>query len=230
MHRYLTPVPITCDVRNAAGAVTVDLTDTSMTTVEVITADDAPGGFLDDVIRSVSGRLAPAEPTPGLTDDATDDVLVEFENGRLVVDSDAAHRRWRTGFIVRVTAPIGSGVRARTETAGVGITGPADRIEVKTSSGAVTVGVAGGNSLVRTVSGDIDIRDARSGTVDLAAVSGSLNVGVHPGVAAKVELTTVSGTAHSALAVLDRIEGSALTIRGRTVSGAVSVAAADAGD
>lgn len=227
MHSYLTPDPITCEVRNAAGAVTVDLTDTSMTTVEVIAADDQPGGFLDDVIRSVAGWAPAEQPAPGLTDDATEDVVVTFDNGKLTVDSEPARRRWRTGFIVRVTAPSGSGVRARTESAGVGITGPADRIEVKTASGAVNVGLAAGKAMVRTVSGDIDIRDASRGTVDLAAVSGSLHVGVHRGVAAKVELTTVSGTAHSALPVVERIEGSALTIKGRTVSGAVSLASAD---
>ncbi len=228
MHNYLTPEPITCEVRNAAGAVTVDLTETSMTTVEVITADDAPGGFLDDVIRSVSGWTPAAEPAPGLSDDATEDVLVSFENGKLIVDSEAARRRWHTGFIIRITAPAGSGIRARTESAGVGITGPADRIEVKTASGAVNVGTTAGKAMVRTVSGDIDIRDAARGTVDLAAVSGSLHVGVHAGVAAKVELTTVSGTARSSLPVVERIEGSALTIKGRTVSGAVSLASADA--
>ncbi len=227
MHHYLTPEPVTCEIRNAAGAVTVDLTDTSMTTVEVITADDAPGGFLDDVIRSVSQWTPTQEPAPGVSDDATEDVVVSLDDGRLVVDSEPARRRWHTGFIVRVTVPTGSGVRVRTESAGVGITGAAERIEVKTSSGAVNVGQAAGRALIRTVSGDIDVRDASRGTVDLAAVSGALHVGVHPGVAAKVELSTVSGTAHSALAVGERIEGSELTIKGRTVSGSVSLATAD---
>lgn len=227
MHHFLTPEPITCEVRNAAGAVTVDLTATSMTTVEVITADDAPGGFLDDVLRSVSGWTPTDQPAPGVSDDATEDVVVTFENGTLMVDSEPAHRRWRTGFIVRITAPSGSGIRARTESAAVGITGATDRIEVKTASGAVDVGRSGGRAMVRTVSGDIAIRDASAGTVDLAAVSGSLHVGVHAGVAAKVELTTVSGTARSSLPIVERIEGSALTIRGRTVSGAVSLGSAD---
>ncbi|WP_111765560.1 DUF4097 family beta strand repeat-containing protein [Nakamurella deserti] len=229
MHHYLTPEPITCEVRNAAGAVTVELTDTSMTTVDVITADDAPGGFLDDVIRSVSGWTPAEQPAPGPSDDATEDVLVSFDNGKLIVDSEPARRRWHSGFIVRITAPAGSGVRARTESAAVGITGRAERIEVKTASGAVAVGRADGRAMVRTVSGDIDIRDASRGTVDLAAVSGSLHVGIHAGVAAKVELTTVSGTARSTLPVVEHLEGSSLTVKGRTVSGAVSLAAADAG-
>ena len=137
MHSYLTPESITCEIRNAAGAVTIDLTDTSMTTVEIIAADEQPGGFLDDVIRSVSGWGNRPEPVPGLSDDAAGDVLVEFENGKLIVDSEPARRRWQTGFVVRVTAPTGSGIRVRTESAAVvvlGHCGP-DRDQVRVGSG-----------------------------------------------------------------------------------------------
>ena len=227
MHLYLTPEPITCEVRNAAGAVIVDLSDTSRTTVEVH-AVDQPTGVLDDIIRSVSGWAAtPGSGIGGDTEgDAAGDVTVSFENGRLIVDTEAASQR--TGFVVRICAPSGSGVRTRTGSAGVDIEGSADRIEIKTADGAVRIGVAAGNIMVRTVSGDIAVRDAHRGTVDLAAVSGSLHVGVHPGVAARVDLTTVSGAARSTLPVVDRIEGSTLTIRGRTVSGTVSLASSDA--
>jgi hypothetical protein len=227
VHTYLTPEPITCEVRNAAGAVTVALTDTSRTTVEVIAVDDSPGGFLDDVIRSVSGWGVADDSVPGAADDPAGDVVVTFDANKLMVDTEPARRRWHTGFIIRIAAPAGSGVRIRSESADVGVTGTADRIEVKTASGAVNVGSAAGHAMVRTVSGDIDIRDAIRGTVDLAAVSGSLHVGVHRGVAAKVELTTVSGTAHSALPIVGPIDGSTLTIKGRTVSGSVSLASAD---
>ena len=82
--------------------------------------------------------------------------------------------------------------------------------------------------MVRTVSGDIEVRDAARGTVDLAAVSGSLSIGVHAGAAAKVDLTTVSGQARSELPVVGPIDGSALTIKGRTVSGGIVLASAAA--
>ena len=229
MHTFLTPDPITCEVRNSAGAVTVDLSGTgSMTTVEIMATDDQPGGFLDDVIRSVSGWGKSPEPAPGLTDDAVEDVVVEFQNGKLIVDSEPARRRWHSGFIVRITAPRGSGVRARTDSAAVAVTGTADRIEIKTGSGAVNVESCNGNAMVRTVSGDVDVRDATKGTIDLAAVSGSLSIGVHAGVAARVDLTTVSGTATSALPILGPIDGSELTIKGRTVSGGISLGSAAA--
>ena len=226
MHNYLTPEPITCEIRNGSGAVKIDLTDTSMTTVEIITTDDQPGGFLDDMIRTVSGWGNRPEPAPGLADDATDDVVVEFQNNKLIIDSEAARRRWHCGFIIRISAPSGSGVRARTESAGVAITGTADRLEVKTASGSVNVESSIGNAMVRTVSGDVEVRDASRGTVDLAAVSGSLSIRVHPGVSARVNLTTVSGRAHTDLPVVDAIPGSELTIKGRTVSGDISLGSA----
>jgi hypothetical protein len=226
MPSYLTAEPITCEIRNASGAVTVDLTDTSMTTVEIITTDDQPGGFLDDMIRTVSGWGNRPEPAPGLGDDATEDVVVEFQNNKLIVDSEPARRRWHTGFIVRITAPSGSGIRARTESAAVAITGTADRLEVKTASGSVNVESSIGNAMVRTVSGDVEVRDVSRGTVDLAAVSGSLSIGVHAGVAARVDLTTVSGRAHTDLPLVGPIAGSELTIKGRTVSGDISLGSA----
>jgi hypothetical protein len=226
MHSYLTPEPITCEIRNGGGAVKVDLTDTSMTTVEIITADSEPGGLLDDVIRTVSGWGNRPEPAPGLSDDATDDVVVEFENNKLIVDSEPARRRWHTGFIVRITAPTASGVRARTESASVAISGVAERIEIKSASGSVNVAATNGNTKVRTVSGDIEVRDASTGTVDLAAVTGSLTIGVHAGVAARVDLTSVSGRAHTDLPVVGPIDGSSLTVKGRTVSGNISLGSA----
>lgn len=226
MHSYLTPDPITCEIRNGGGAVKIDLAETSMTTVEVITSDGEPGGFLDDMIRTVSGWGGRPEPVPGQSDDATDDVIVEYDKGKLIVDSESARRRWHTGFIVRITAPSGSGIRARSESSGVAVTGTADRIEIKTASGPVSIESCTGNTMVRSVSGDVEVRDAERGTIDLATVSGSLRIGVHPGVAAKVDLTTVSGQATSALPVVGPIEGSCLTIKGRTVSGGITLESA----
>ena len=222
MHTYLTPEPITCEVRNAAGSVTVDLTDTPTTTVELVPSGH--GGVLDDMFRSVWG--GPDTPPPG---DAADDVLVEFENNRLIVDTEPARRQWHTGFVVRISAPIGSGVRTRTESANIALRGVADRGEGKTAAGDIDVESAGRHLSLRTVSGDIAVHDATSGTLDLAAVSGSLSIGVRPGAAAKVDLSTVSGRARSDFPVQRRLDGATLTIKGRTVSGNISLHTADSG-
>ena len=224
MQTYLTPEPITCEVRNATGSVTVELSDTPTTTVELLASGNGGGGFLDDMFRSVWGG-----PNSVPQGDAVDDVVVEFENNRLIVDTEPAHRQWHTGFVVRISAPSGSGIRTRTESADIIVRGVPDRVEVKTSAGNVDVESTGRHASLRTVSGDIDVHDAADGTVDVAAVSGSLSIGVHAGAAAKVELSTVSGRARSDLPVQAKLDGAALTIKGRTVSGNVTLHAADAG-
>jgi Putative adhesin len=219
-HNFLTPDPITIEIRNATGAVTVDLADTTMTTVELVSAGEN-AGFLDDVVRAAMGGREHQS-----FDEAADEVAVSFTDNRLAVDTEPARRHWHAGFVVRITAPAGSGVRTRSETAAVAVTGRPDRLEVKTASGDVSIDATVSNTLLRTVSGDIEVRDASAGELDLAAVSGSLSVGVHPGVAAKVDLVTVAGRARSDLPVKDRIEGSSLVIKGRTVSGNIRLVSA----
>jgi DUF4097 and DUF4098 domain-containing protein YvlB len=108
----------------------------------------------------------------------------------------------------------------------VAVSGRPDRLEVKTASGDVSVDATGPNTLLRTVSGDIEVRDAAAGDLDLAAVSGSLSVGIHTGVAAKVDLVTVAGRARTDLPVREHIDGAALVVKGRTVSGNIRLATA----
>jgi DUF4097 and DUF4098 domain-containing protein YvlB len=211
---YLTPNPITCEVRNASGAVTVELTDSPTTTVELVPSQ--PNGFFDDVLRTMWGPAASAE-------DVTEAVIVEFNDDKLIVDTEPARRQFHTGFIVRISAPSGSGIRTRSESANVAVRGVPDKLEVKTASGTVDVSNAGPQAVLRTVSGDIAVRDVENGTLDLAAVSGSLSVALHPGVAAKVDLATVAGRARTNFEVVSSLDGSSVTIKGRTVSGDVEL-------
>ena len=55
MHTFLTPDPITIEIRNAAGDIRLDFADVTTTTVEVTASSSHPFGFLDDVIRAVGG-------------------------------------------------------------------------------------------------------------------------------------------------------------------------------
>jgi hypothetical protein len=73
-----------------------------------------------------------------------------------------------------------------------------------TTSGDVWVQAPAGDVEVRTVSGDVRIADLVSGTTRVTAVSGDVEIGVHPGSLAAVNLTTVSGTTRSDLAVTDQ--------------------------
>ena len=56
MHTFLTPEPITVEIRNASGEIRVDLADVATTTVDVVASAAHPLGFLDDVFRAVAAK------------------------------------------------------------------------------------------------------------------------------------------------------------------------------
>lgn len=284
MHTFLTPDPITVEVRNAAGAVHIDLADVTTTTVDITPAGGHPFGFIDDLLRSVDSFRRSSNSTEGSeADDPTERVRVGLQNedagGTLIVDSDPARDGWRSAFTIRITAPARSGVRVQTQSADVEVTGAADRLEARTASGSltagdvaravsvqtasgdvriasagtdldartasgdVTVGAVGGRAVVQTtsgdirldrpagdvaarsVSGDIRIADAITGTAEATAVSGDVEIGVHPGSLAAINLATVSGDTLNDFDVISDAaatqpgSGAPLSIRVKTTSG-----------
>ena len=273
MQTFLTPEPITIEIRNSAGSVQVDLADVTTSTVDVVPGPSHPLGFLDEVIRAAKAQFAGSrsggEPMPGgdrddrPLDDPAERVRVDLRpraagggSPTLIVDTDPARDGWKSAFTVHVTAPAGSGVRVQTQSANAVTTGIADRVEVRTASGDVRLEQVLGRSVVqtasgdvtisdtaecdvrtasgdievrrvrteaqlhstsgeirvdgagddlsaRTVSGDVRVADARPGRVELITVSGDVEVGVHPGTLAAIDLNTVSGSTHHDFVVTD---------------------------
>lgn len=269
---FTTPEPITVEVRNAAGSVTVDLLETTTTTVDIEVTGSNPFGFLDDLAKAFR-RPTPPPPGgplggggfdagPGRENDSvlervrTD--LVQRDGGStLIVDTDPAARAWRSGFAIHITAPTGSGVRIASQSADVTVVGVAGRLDVRSASGRVVAGQVTGAALaqtasgdvriravggelsirtasgdievdtvggpgvvhstsgdvrvhsaaadiqVRTVSGDVRVGDAVRGVAEIVAVSGDVEIGVHPGTRASVNLNTVSGDTRSDLEIND---------------------------
>lgn len=295
MQTFLTPQPITIEIRNSAGSVQVDLADVTTSTVEVVTGPSHPLGFLDDVIRAAKAQFAGAR-SGGDTgtrfggdaagsggyrddrplDDPTERVRVDLRGGAesatLIVDTDPARDGWKSAFTVHITAPAGSGVRVQTQSANTLTTGIAGRAEVRTASGDVRLEQVLGRSVVqtasgdvtiadtaecdiRTASGDIEVRrvrseaqlhstsgeikvngagddlsarsvsgdvrvaDATSGRVELITVSGDVEVGVHAGTLASIDLSTVSGTTHNDFVVSDQPPARADAPSGTVVGG-----------
>ena len=292
MHTFLTPEPITLEIRNASGEIRVDLADVATTTVDVVATSSHPFGFLDDVFRAVASKGAqfgvdrkafagggrPRFDRPGFddsTDGAGDDpaerVRVDLRQpadgagaATLIVDTDTARDGWKSSFLVHVTAPIASGIRIQSQSANVTVTGRADRLETRTASGDVKVDEVTGRSVIQTASGDVainatdecdvrtasgdievqttgsdailhstsgDIRldnpagnvnarsvsgdvrvlDAKSGQAEVVTVSGDVEIGIHAGTLAAVDLSTVSGATDSDFEVTDRAPGVADT-------------------
>ncbi|MTD13735.1 DUF4097 family beta strand repeat protein [Nakamurella sp. YIM 132087] len=243
MQTFLTPEPVVLELRNAAGEIHVDLTDTTVTTVDVTFTGSRRGGFddmLGELFRSWNGRRggswSPFADGPGASDtaeggtttaehagpDPVDQVRVEHrpsDDGPdvLVVDTDPAREGRRGAFVVRVTAPLDSGVRIRSQSAPVTVTGPADRVEVRSASGDVRLAHTRGRTVAQTASGDVSL-ESSTGDVDLRSASGDVRVGRVEGAAV---LHSTSGSV--------RIDEAGGDVSVRNVSGDVRVGDAVAG-
>lgn len=119
-------------------------------------------------------------------------------------------------------------VRLRTGSGAIRLASAGGATDIQAGSGNVEIGSVTGDLVARTGSGGLRIIDARAGHVDVTTGSGRLYVGVHPGVAAELDLTSGSGRPSSELdvAFAPPREAVGLHVRGRTGSGDVLVARA----
>ena len=237
MHTFLTPEPITLEIRNAAGETQIVLTDTQTTTVVVTPSTSHPLGFLDDVFKAFGGgrglgrqfggrgpwgeQPADAGATQqAVMDDIVAAVRVEHrdgDNATVMVDTDPARDGWRSSFTVTVTAPTGSHIRLQSQSADVAVTGVAGLVDVRTASGDVKLDETTGKTVVQTASGDVGITGAGAG-VDVRTASGDVATGPVGGDAL---IHTTSGDI--------RVGVVAGNISARSVSGDVLVSDAVAG-
>ncbi len=105
------------------------------------------------------------------------------------------------------------------------------RLVVRTVSGHTRVRRAGGDVEARSVSGDVALHRLERGVAKLDSVSGDATFGVEPGVAVWLDLDSTSGDVRSDLgpSAGGPSDGkTVLELRGRTVSGDVRVARAEA--
>ncbi len=205
-HTFHTPKPLRIAVRNAAGVVALTCLDTPETEV-VVEPVGADGTEI-------------AEHT---------DVALEGNRLRIEVPDD---KRWGSSprVAVRIAAPSGSGLEARTGSADVECSGTLSGLtvngasgdvlaelvdgdaSVKLASGDVRLGTVTGEARVRTASGEATVDQA--GTLDAVTANGDLSVGT---VGSRLHAKTVSGDVHVA-------DAAAGTVEATTTSGHITVA------
>ena len=127
-----------------------------------------------------------------------------------------------------VTIAAAGSVRVQSASGGVEVGRATGDVDVHSVSGDVRIGVAERSVRAKVVSGSVTVSEAVSGSVTVSATSGALTLGVRRGVAARLDLSSVSGRVRSELAVEDTAPdgGAPLEIRGRTVSGSITVRSA----
>jgi len=100
-----------------------------------------------------------------------------------------------------------------------------------TASGHLRVGSLGGSVTARSAAGHIELRETRRGRLRIQSASGDVVIGVVPGTALRMDVSTLSGRTHSDLPVGDTPPaggGTQLEINARTISGNVSIVRAAA--
>lgn len=117
------------------------------------------------------------------------------------------------------------GGRAELRSASGNLTaGAIGRGDAETASGDISLGQVGGDVTVGTASGSIRIASL-SGSAKLNGVSGDIRVGLAAGVAARLNMSSLTGDVRSELLVDDQrpTQGEPVDVSARTVSGDITI-------
>lgn len=169
------------------------------------------------VISNVSGRVdvrgwdRNEVQVTGSTEAGVERVDVESSGGRTSIKVVLPHGNSHDGSAeITVQVPKMSSVEVGAVSADVFSHGVSGTQRLKTVSGEIKAEVAGDDSEVRSVSGDVTVRGSgKPISLRMSSVSG--NLGLTDG-AGKLELVTVSGDAHVQMS-------EASEVRGKTTSG-----------
>jgi DUF4097 and DUF4098 domain-containing protein YvlB len=144
------------------------------------------------------------------------DATLHLTTGDLQVESGSGD--------VRVGA-VGGALRVKTGSGDISADTVSGAISVKAASGDIRLGAVSGDVEVTSASGDIGLGKVRSGNLKINSASGDVSVGVPTGTSVWLDLSTVSGSTDSDLAMTGDAPdgGPALSLRVNTVSGDISV-------
>ncbi|MCI2420350.1 DUF4097 domain-containing protein [Saccharopolyspora sp. K220] len=148
-------------------------------------------------------------------------INVQAGSGAISIDRAEDRATVRSGSGQLRLGTMAGGVHARSGTGDIEVGAIGAASSVATGSGNVWLGTVSGDVLVRSGSGDLTVADASAGQVELITGSGELQVSIHRGTTAEVDLTSSTGTASSDLVVSDEApdEEPKLRIFGRTGTG-----------
>ncbi|MER7011190.1 DUF4097 family beta strand repeat-containing protein [Saccharopolyspora sp. NPDC000359] len=148
-------------------------------------------------------------------------VNIQSGSGTTSVEQASDRATIRSGSGQLRLGTMAGGVHARSGSGDVEISSLEAASSVATGSGNVWFGTVSADVLARTGSGDLTISDAIEGQVELITGSGELQVSIHRGTKAEVDLTSSTGSVSSDLEVSEEApeEEPKLHVFGRTGTG-----------
>ncbi len=204
------------DVSFAAGKLRVHVRGRALRNVDIRCRLRLPEG------SSLATRAASADVTSSVPLRAFDGTTA---SGDVELGDVAEDLSFRSGSGDLTCASVGGRLRVRTASGDVEVRRAAGDAEVALASGDVHIEDAEGSVEVKSASGDVRLDCVRHGRVRARTASGDVTIAVAGGVAAHLDVTTVSGGAECALPFQERAPGpgTELEIVARTVSGDVCV-------
>ena len=149
-------------------------------------------------------------------------------SGDIEIDLASGSVEAKTGSGEVKLGKVGADARVTTASGNARVGGVARAAKLTTANGDIEIGEAGDSLEAFSASGDVRVRRADHGLVRARTVSGGVSVGVANGVAALLDLATVSGRVRSDLAASGPPDASEphVELVLSTVSGNVDVARA----
>lgn len=183
--------------------------------VKTGSADVAISGLLAEAVVATGSGAVEVADVSGLT-------RVQTGSGDVRVGT-AGELRVKTGSgDVEVGEAAGS-AGVQTGSGDVVVGRARGRATLRTASGGIKVDVAEADLVLGSASGAIDVGRMSRGEVNASSASGSLTIGVPPGVPVWTDISTLTGSLTSSLAGAGRPEPGQdhLRLRAKTVSGDV---------
>jgi hypothetical protein len=163
----------------------------------------------------VTGELGQCELKNSLGDlhlEKVGSLELRTSSGSITVDEVVSRANVTTGNgTVRIGEINGSAV-VKNSNGDTTIREVAGDLQVNTANGNITVERPRGSVTAKAASGSIRIFDASSGAMRLETAAGQLDVGIHPGVAAYLDLSAKYGTLQNQLETADGPEQSEETV------------------
>jgi DUF4097 and DUF4098 domain-containing protein YvlB len=157
--------------------------------------------------------------------DHTGPLRLKTSHGDIVVDRAAGTVDVATGSgEVRIDEADGP-VVVRNSNGDTRIGAVTGDLRVKAANGDIVVGRADRSVMARTACGDIRVGEVVRRVVDLRTGAGEIEIGIHPGTAAWLDVSSQYGRVHNAL---DAAEGPApsdetVEVRARTAAGDIAI-------
>jgi DUF4097 and DUF4098 domain-containing protein YvlB len=154
----------------------------------------------------VTGELGQCElksHAGGIQLDRVGPLKLQTSVGNVTVDQVMGGASITTNGIVRVREINGSAVVKNTH-GDTTIREVADDLRVNAANGNITVERPGGSVTAKTASGSIRVGDATRGTLRLETATGELEVGIHPGSAAYLDVHTKIGAIQNLMESVDQ--------------------------